>query len=153
MIRTVSSCWQFELRLRCLSIMTAWIGLGISLYLGLLKITNASAVCRGVGDCETVMLSRYADIGGIPVAFLGVFGYGMIAVLLSYERRVPHRTEGIRIAVFGLALVGTLYSAYLTYVEVAILQAICPYCLISAVAMVAILMMSILRLHDDEMTM
>ncbi len=153
MIRAVSSCWEYELRLRCLSIVTASFGLGISLYLGLLKITNSSAVCRGVGDCETVVLSRYAEIWGIPIAFLGVLGYGMIAGLLFYERRIPHKMEGIRFAVFGLALIGSLYSAYLTYVEVAILQAICPYCLVSAISMAALLMMSILRLHDDEMTM
>lgn len=153
MIRVVSSCWEFELRLRCLAIATALMGLGISLYLGLLKVTNSSAVCRGIGDCETVMLSRYAEIWGIPIAFLGVLGYGMILALLMVERRMAHRMEGIRIAVFGLALIGTLYSAYLTYIEVAILKAICPYCLVSATAMVAICIMSILRLHDDDMTM
>jgi uncharacterized membrane protein len=153
MIRVVTSCWVSELRLRCLSIVMASVGLGISLYLGLLKITNSTAVCRGVGDCETVMLSRYAEIWGIPIAFLGVLGYSMIAALLLYEHRIPHDVEGIRLVVFGLALIGSLYSAYLTYIEMAILQAICPYCLVSAIAMGAILIMSILRLHDDEITM
>jgi uncharacterized membrane protein len=97
------------------------------------------------------MLVRSAEKWGIPIVFVSVVGYGMISGLLFYERHILHRMEDIHITVFGLALIGSLYFAYLTYVEVAIIQAIYPYCLISAIAMVAMLMMSILRLHDEVM--
>ncbi len=134
---------------------TAWwlslgltlLGLGVSIYLTWVKVTNNLAACGPIGDCESVNSSRYAEIAGIPVALLGALGYLAVLALLVAERWLPGQIENLHLGVFGIALIGTLYSAYLTYIEVAVLRAVCPYCVISAVAMTAIFIISILRLR------
>ncbi len=50
---------------------------------------------------------------------------------------------------FGITLVGVLYSAYLTYVELAILHAVCPYCVVSAIVMVILFVAMLIRLKED----
>ncbi len=52
--------------------------------------------------------------------------------------------------VFGVSLIGTLYSAYLSYLEVAVLKAICPYCVASAIAVTAVLVLCVLRLRSAD---
>ncbi|MBM3123198.1 MAG: vitamin K epoxide reductase family protein, partial [Chloroflexi bacterium] len=111
------------------------------------KVTNNLAACGPIGDCESVNSSRYAEIAGIPVALLGALGYLAVLAFLVAECWLPRQIENLHLAVFGIALIGTLYSAYLTYIEVAVLRAVCPYCVISAVAMTAIFIISILRLR------
>jgi len=135
---------------------TAWwvslgltlLGLGVSAYLTWVKLTDNLASCGPIGDCESVNSSRYAEIAGMPVALLGALGYLAILAFLAAERWLPRQAENLHMGVFGVALIGTLYSAYLTYIEVAVLRAICPYCVISAVAMTALFVISILRLRS-----
>lgn len=49
------------------------------------------------------------------------------------------RGEGSVYLGFLIALVGTLFSAYLTYLEVFVIHALCQWCLASAAVMVAAL--------------
>ena len=126
------------------------LGLLVSLYLTWIKLTNNTAACAGIGDCDAVNSSRYAEVAGIPIALLGMLGYLAIGCALVAELRWPQANWSLRLGVFGMALAGTLYSAYLTYVEVAVLHAVCPYCVISAVCMVGILILSVLRLRAAD---
>ncbi len=131
-----------------------WVGVGLALlgaldsaYLTYIKFAHAPAMCAGVGDCESVNNSAYSQVGGVPIALFGLAAFGLIAGLLVLE----HRSAGLRayapLAVFGLALTGTLYSAYLTYVELFVLHAVCPYCVISAILITGILLLAIGRLR------
>ena len=128
----------------------AFLGLVDSAYLTWIKLANAVYTCSNIGDCEAVNNSRYAVVGGIPIAALGAGAYAVILLLLLLDRRPSGRSVPLRFGVFGLSLAGTLYSAYLTYVEVAILKAICPFCVASAVILTALLVLSILRLPTPE---
>lgn len=132
-----------------LSILVTAIGLLDSLYLTWIKLADATSSCTGIGDCETVNTSRYSEIGGIPIALLGAGAYLIIAALLLLERRFPDQSPTIRLGVFGMALTGSLYSFYLTYLEVAVIHAICPFCVASAISMFVLLVTSILRLKTD----
>lgn len=129
-----------------LSLVLAGVGLIDAGYLTWIKLTGNAVACSNVGDCELVNSSRFADIRGIPIAIIGAGAYLLIVLLLGLERRNPAMGETIRTAVFGLTLIGTLYSAYLTYVELGILHAICPYCLASAIIMTLLFALSIARL-------
>jgi uncharacterized membrane protein len=129
------------------SILAAWIGLIDSAYLTWIKLTNNVAACGGIGDCDVVNNSRYAQIGPIPIALLGMGAFLLILALLYWEKRDPRSVEVSRYGVFLLALIGTLYSGYLTYVEVAILKAICPLCVLSALMLVVLLGLSAWRLN------
>lgn len=125
----------------------ALLGLVDAGYLSWIKLTGSAVACSNVGNCELVNNSRFADIQGVPIALLGAAGYLMMVVLLGLEWRNPAAAENARLGVFGLALVGTLYSAYLTYIEFGVLHAICPYCLASAVIMTCLFALSIVRLR------
>jgi uncharacterized membrane protein len=118
----------------------ALVGLLVSLYLWLWKIGVLGALACGDGACERVQLSPYAQIAGIPVAFLGVVGYLAIlaASLAGLQERFVNRrwpTDAIVVLASG----GVLFTGYLTYLEAAVIHAWCRWCLVSAGIIVAIL--------------
>lgn len=117
-------------------------GLAVSLYLTWTYAAGAAPACvGGSAGCETVQSSPYSRILGVPVPALGLGGYA--ALLVSAALR------GLAGAAFGLfvALVGTLFSGYLTWLELFVIEAICQWCVASAVLMVAALALAALRLR------
>jgi len=133
-------------RWRWASLALAMLGALDSAYLTWVKVANATAFCSNVGDCDAVNASVYSELFGIPIALFGVGAYLAIAALLALEDRGPTLREWGPLAVFGLALTGTLYSAYLTYVELFVIYAVCPYCVASAVLITGILILAVVRL-------
>jgi uncharacterized membrane protein len=84
-----------------------------------------------------VNASRYAYLGPIPIALLGLGAYIVIALLSL----IPAREDRVwpDLAIFGLSLIGGLYSLYLTYIELFVLYAVCWWCAISAILILLIL--------------
>lgn len=134
--------------LRKASIIMALIGLVDSLYLAYIKLSNQIGIC-GIGECEVVNSSKYAEVAGIPIALLGAGAYLLIAVLLGWGHHLNPLGQSASLWVFGITLVGVLYSIYLTYIEVAVLHAICPYCVVSAVVMAFLFVLAIVRLFME----
>jgi uncharacterized membrane protein len=132
--------------LRWTSLIFSLLGALDATYLSYIKLAHVQAVCRGVGDCETVNSSVYSEIYGIPIAILGLAAYVAVAALLILEPRLPALQDYAPLAVFGLALTGTLYSAYLTYVELFVIHAVCPYCVTSALLITVVLVLAVVRL-------
>ena len=139
-------------KFRLSSFILAGIGFVDSLYLTYVKLSNSYAICGPIGDCESVNTSKYAEIAGIPIALLGAGTYLVIILLLLMENRGDYWAEYGPIMVFGISLAGVLYSAYLTYVEIYVLRAICPYCVVSAVVLVLLLALATTRLVRDPGT-
>lgn len=139
-------------KFRLSSFILAGIGFVDSLYLTYVKLSNSYAICGPIGDCESVNTSKYAEIAGIPIALLGAGAYLVIILLLLMENRGDYWAEYGPIMVFGISLAGVLYSAYLTYVEIYVLRAICPYCVVSAVVLVLLLALATTRLVRDPGT-
>ena len=112
-------------------------GLLISAYLTWVHYAGVAPVCvGGSGGCETVQTSSYATILGVPVAALGLVGYSGL-LLSAFLRGEASLYLGLLVA-----LVGTLFSAYLTYLEVFVIHAICEWCVASAALMVGALICS-----------
>lgn len=132
--------------LRLLSYVLAGIGVAVSAYLSWVEITQAQVFCGGSNQCETVANSPYAKIYGVPIAILGLGAYLVIIALLVLENRGRYWVQNSPLVVFGMTLVGTLYSAYLTYLEFAVIHAVCPYCIVSAIAMTLLFVISMVRL-------
>ncbi len=129
----------------------AAIGLVDSLYLIWIKIANSPIYClQGVGDCFTVNTSKYSEIFGIPVAVFGVLGYLLILLVLYFEKRSEFLQVNSDYILFGLTLVGILYSAYLTYLELFVILAICPFCVLSAISMTILFILTIFRLVKNQ---
>ena len=122
------------------------IGLLVSIYMTIYKVTSNDALCLGSGDCSTVNASRYSEVYGIPVATIGIAGYFALLMVHWYEKRDKFFEQNGPMLSFGLALTGFLFTVYLIYVEFAVLHALCPFCLTSQVAMTIIFIISIIRL-------
>jgi uncharacterized membrane protein len=127
-------------RLRLAAIVLALIGLGIASYLTYVHYEGIHPVCGLGGDCEKVQTSEWSKLAGIPVAVLGLIGYAVIFVSLF----VPG--EEALIAGALTALVGFGFSAYLTYRELFTIDAICPWCVASAVVMALLAVVTTTRL-------
>jgi len=133
-------------RLRVTSLIFAGLGALVAGYLTYIKLAHVEAICSGVGNCEAVNSSAYSQIAGIPIAAFGLAAYLAILAILTWEKRVSWLENYGLLAIFGLALTGTLYSAYLTYVELFVIHAVCPYCVSSAVLITGLLILSVVRL-------
>lgn len=90
--------------------------------------------------------SRYAEVNGIPVAVIGVLGYAAILTSLFLERRHAFFTQNSTLLVFGMSLTGFLFTVWLVYVEIALIKALCPFCITSQIAMALIFILAIVRL-------
>jgi uncharacterized membrane protein len=142
---SVETTSKRDVSLRRILFVLGVIGLLDSAYLAYIKLANATATCGGIGDCDAVNSSKYAEIFGIPIALFGAGAYIFMLVIIYMEPRHNLWRENGPLALFVLTLLGVLYSAYLTYVEVAILFAICPYCVLSAIILVAMFAISVYR--------
>lgn len=110
-------------------------GLAISAYLTSVKLAGELPVCGPLKGCETVALSSYSEIFGIPVALLGAAFSAAILVLAGWWWRAGDRPAIL--AAYGLGLFGILFAAYLTYLELFVIEAVCVWCVGYAVTVVA----------------
>ena len=117
----------------------ALIGLFVAMYLWLYKIGVIGSLRCGTGTCELVQASRYAVFLGVPVAFYGVVGYAALlaTALIGLQPRLLPRPWPTQLLA-ALAVMGFLFSAHLTAIELFVLDAICRWCVGSAVIITAI---------------
>jgi uncharacterized membrane protein len=103
--------------------------------------------CSSAGGCQTVADSEYSSIGPVPVAVIGLAGYLAIlaVVLLATQREDMARMAPV--LVFGMSLIGVLFSAWMTYLELFVIHAICPWCVTSAAIITAIFVVSVFEVR------
>ena len=127
-------------RIACVVIAVA--GLAIAAYLTVVHYAGGEPVCAIAHGCAVVQQSEYATLAGVPVALLGLLGY--VGILVSLARD----GEAWRSATAFLSLAGCGFSAWLTYVEVARLDAICIWCVGSAICMTLLAGLSVARVFS-----
>ena len=100
-----------------------------------------AAVCGPIGDCNTVQQSPYAMLFGvIPIGALGIVGYAAMLVAwgtLQWGQGQIRRLAAA--ALVGMALFGTLFSIYLTFLEPFVIGASCMWCLTSGLSITLVL--------------
>jgi uncharacterized membrane protein len=133
-------------RLYQISIALALIGILVSVYMTIYKLTDNHNMCLGNGGCSKVNASVYSEVDGIPVAFIGVIGYASIMALLLLENRSPFLETNGTMFVFGLSLIGFLFTLYLIFVELELIHALCPFCITSQITMTLLFIISVIRL-------
>jgi uncharacterized membrane protein len=122
------------------------LGAADSVYLLIYKLTGNPHMCLGNGGCHNVNFSPYSEINGIPISVFGICAYLAILCILMLEGRVKIAKENGPLAIFGIGLGGVAFSVYLTYLELYVIHAICPFCVVSAIAITLIFILAIIRL-------
>lgn len=117
----------------------ALIGLGVAAYLTYIETQPVEAVCGPVGDCNAVQSSSYARVFGIPVGLIGIGGY--LAMLGAWVWGRSGKATA-RLLLVGMAAFGVVASIYLTWLELFVIEAVCMWCLSSAVIMGLMLLVS-----------
>jgi uncharacterized membrane protein len=110
-------------------------GLAIAIYLAVTRLNGGLPACGPVAGCETVALSEYSELFGVPVAFLGAaFSAALLGGVAAWLRLGRRR---LLYVVYAAALFGLVFVSYLTYLELFVIHAICVWCAAYAVSMVA----------------
>ena len=131
----------------------ALVGIFISLYLTLYKLGVIGELSCSIGSCETVNTSKWSRFLGLPVAawgllfYLDVFLVALAGTIARFEDE-----PAISAILVGEAAVGVLFSAWLTYLELGVIHAICIWCVTSACIVTAILLVSIADLREARTT-
>lgn len=128
-----------ETTLRATSAALAVAGIAVATYIAIAEAGGGAPACiAGSGGCAKVAGSAYSELAGVNVAVIGIVGYAMLLGAASASGDVA------RFAGLLLALVGFGFSAYLTYLELFEIDAICQWCVASALTTVAIAVLATL---------
>ena len=107
-------------------------GVAVAAYLVRVHYDLDALVC-GTGECEIVQTSSYATVMDIPIAIFGLLMYLSVLALAVVRLRVPHLTVPASTAARAITAAGTLYSGWLTWLELFVIDAICQWCVASAI--------------------
>ncbi|HEY7899451.1 MAG TPA: vitamin K epoxide reductase family protein [Gemmatimonadaceae bacterium] len=122
----------------------ALIGAFVALYLTMYKVGVIGHLACGLGGCERVNTSKWSIFVGAPVAAWGVGFYvtTFIVAVVGTSARYAQR-PGVSYLLAAMSLVGVVFSAWLTYLELYVIDAICKYCVSSAVIVTLIFIVSV----------
>jgi uncharacterized membrane protein len=127
--------------LRIVATFVAAVGTGVAVYIAIADSGGGSPVCLGGGHgCATVANSSYSHLLGINVAIFGVVGYVLLLVAAI------GRGDIARMGGFVVSLGGFGFSLYLTYLELFVIEAICQWCVASAVLMTILFAVNSIRM-------
>ncbi|MDP9482727.1 MAG: vitamin K epoxide reductase family protein [Chloroflexota bacterium] len=113
----------------------AILGLVIAGYLTLIKLAGGIPVCGPVSGCADVAQSEYSAILGIPTAAFGaLFSAALVILGLAWARTGDRRAL---VAAYGLGLFGVIVVGYLTYLELFVIHAVCTWCVVYGLSVVA----------------
>jgi uncharacterized membrane protein len=127
--------------LRGAATFVAAFGIGVATYIAIVESGGGAPAClAGSSGCQTVADSPYSELAGINVAVIGIVGYVLLLATAIL------RGDGARMGGFALALTGFGFSFYLTYLELFVIDAVCQWCVISAVLMTILFGLNAVRM-------
>lgn len=119
----------------------ATLGIGVAAYIAIAESAGGSPVCLAGGSgCKTVAESSYSHVAGVNIAVFGIIGYALLLASAFLANDLA------RFGGFVVALGGFGYSVFLTYIEVFKIEAICQWCIASAVLMTVLFLLNATRL-------
>lgn len=138
---TSSIAFPSEWTLRRLIAFVAALGVGVATYITIADSGGGAPACLAGGSgCQTVADSSYSHLLGVNVAVFGIVGYVLLLASAFFAN------DGARFGGFVVALGGFGFSVYLTYIEVFKIEAICQWCVVSAVLMTILFLLNATRL-------
>jgi uncharacterized membrane protein len=132
-------------RLRAATAAACLVGAGIAAYLTYVHYAGVAPVCT-TGGCEKVQTSKYAELGGVPVALLGLVAY-VVLLALAAVRGVEAATVGVFVAVVGVA-----FSGYLLWAQLGPIGAICQWCLGNDLTITVVAALYVVRMLTESPT-
>ncbi len=127
--------------LRGIATFLATFGVGVATYIAIADSGGGSPVCIAGGHgCQAVAESSYSHLAGVNIAIFGIAGY---VVLLACALL---RGDAFRLTAFVVSLIGFGYSLYLTYLELFTIDAVCQWCVASAVLMTLLFVTNAVRM-------
>jgi uncharacterized membrane protein len=119
----------------------AALGIGVATYIAIADSGGGAPACiAGSSGCQTVADSSYSHLAGVNIAVFGIVGYALLLATAFFA------ADAARFAGFVLALGGFGYSVFLTYLEIFKIEAICQWCVASALLMTVLFLLSATRL-------
>lgn len=136
---------------RMLASLVALAGLFVALYLTLYKLGYIGTLACAVGSCEKVQTSKWATFMGFPVGAWGVAYYAAVLAIALVGLR-PSLSERVSVSQLLVAMTGTgvLFSLWLTYLELFVIDAICMWCVISAILATLLFVLCWLDLREVQ---
>ena len=116
--------------------------IGIAGYLLQAHYSGGSVVCA-TGGCEAVEQSRYSEVFGVPVSLFGLIGSAAILITLVRSDMLG------RAACLTLTVTGIIFAAYLALVQLAVLNAVCEWCIVNDSLIAALAVLAALRAAGD----
>lgn len=130
-----------EALLRRVIAFLAVLGIGVASYIAIVEGGGGAPAClAGGGGCETVAKSSYSHIAGINISIFGIIGYVILLATAFFAN------DAARFTGFATALGGFGFSVYLTYLEIYKIEAICQWCVSSAILMTILFLLNATRL-------
>jgi uncharacterized membrane protein len=130
-------------RLRAAIAVACLVGTGIAAYLTYVHYAHVAPICTS-GGCEKVQTSRYAELGGVPVALLGLVAY-VVLLGAAFVRGLEAAFAGVFVA-----LVGVAFSAYLLWAQLGPIGAICQWCLGNDAAITVVAALYVVRMLSED---
>jgi uncharacterized membrane protein len=138
---TRSIAFPNEGTLQRLIAFVAALGVGVATYIAIADSGGGAPVCLAGGSgCQTVADSSYSHLLGINVAVFGIVGYVLLLASAFFAN------DAVRLGGFVVALTGFGFSVYLTYIELFKIEAVCQWCVASAVLMTILFLLNATRL-------
>ena len=129
-------------RILTLLLVLSFVGFVETAYLTISHYQNIIPPCT-TGGCEIVLTSSYSVIAGLPTALWGLFYYVGIFILVSvFKKNGNPKRAVLLLEIVGAGFVGSLI---LLYLQLAVIHAICLYCMGSfAINLLLVIFVSIL---------
>ena len=105
------------------------LGLADATYLTIEHVTGQSVRCTIIAGCSEVLSSKYAVVGGFPLAMIGAAAYFSVfslATLAAFGYRFARTLLNFLVAAM------LLVSLWLVYLQAFVIRSFCQYCLFSA---------------------
>jgi uncharacterized membrane protein len=119
----------------------AALGVGVATYIAIAESGGGSPVClAGSTGCKTVAESSYSHVAGVNIAIFGAIGYLLLLATAFFV------SDLARFGGFAVSLGGFGYSIFLTYIEIFKIEAICQWCVASAMLMTILFLLNATRL-------
>jgi uncharacterized membrane protein len=138
-VKTTSFPGEWTLQ-RAIAFVAA-LGIGVATYIAIADSGGGSPVCiAGSHGCATVAKSSYSHVAGVNIAIFGIVGYVLLLASAFFAN------DAARLGGFAIALGGFGYSVFLTYLELFVIDAVCQWCVFSAVLMTVLFAINAIRM-------